>query len=572
MKSRKLSWIQMTAATVMLIGCADGDRALGPGPEAETDSPRANVVSRLDCVVEMGARRLGCEAPGLSLPAEISAALIGGQGNHLLLESSNVQYDGSDQVFSADVTILNLLDSPLGTTDGATPHADGIRIFFLADPEVTGGSGTVTVKNPTGTAEFTHVDQPYFEYGAPLMRLERSEARRWEWSVPSTVESFTFSVAVSAAIAGDAAEPGPRFDARSLSAGLWHTCALTGAGEAYCWGSNWGGELGNGSNDSSPTPVPVSGGHTFKSIDSGQWHTCGLTTNGEAYCWGQGQQGRLGNGDGNDRYVPEQVAGGLRFVSIASALNHSCGLTAEGTAYCWGRNSEYQLGRAGSSSATPVMVTLPGERLVSIAAGENHTCALTVDGKAYCWGLGSSGQLGAGSGDVHEYPPHTSLPVPVLGNHTFIAISAGGDVSCGIVTDGSAYCWGDGRAGQLGTGSEETAKVWNEPVKVSDVEDFISISNGESHTCGLTRSGTAYCWGSRAKGRIGDTNTSGTAHSPTEVSFAGTFIAIRAFEGHTCAIATDSATYCWGDGSFGQLGNGGTDSKAEPTLVTSFTH
>lgn len=352
----------------------------------------------------------------------------------------------------------------------------------------------------------------------------------------------------------------------------WHTCALTGAGEAYCWGSNWGGELGNGSNDSSPTPVPVSGGHTFKSIDSGQWHTCGLTTNGEAYCWGQGQQGRLGNGDGNDRYVPEQVAGGLRFVSIASALNHSCGLTAEGTAYCWGRNSEYQLGRAGPSSATPVMVALPGERLVSIAAGENHTCALTVDGKAYCWGLGSSGQLGAGSGDVHEYPPHTSLPVPVLGNHTFIAISAGGDVSCGIVTDGSAYCWGDGRAGQLGTGSEETAKVWNEPVKVSDVEDFISISNGESHTCGLTRSGTAYCWGSRAKGRIGDTNTSGTAHSPTEVSFAGTFIAIRAFEGHTCAIATDSATYCWGDGSFGQLGNGGTDSKAEPTLVTSFTH
>lgn len=237
----------------------------------------------------------------------MSAAIIGGQGLNVLLESSDVDYDGVG-TFSADVTVLNLIASALGTADGETAHADGVRIFFLAEPTVTAGSGTVTVANATGTTAFTVSGQPYFQFDAPISPMQRSNVMTWAWNVPNTVQDFTFSVGVSAEVPGDGGTVGPRLNASRISAFTRHSCALDSEGAAYCWGYGIAGRLGDGSTTDRPTPVPVAGGHVFSSINAGFTYTCALTDEGEAYCWGYDDGGSLGNGSRTTRTTPYPVS------------------------------------------------------------------------------------------------------------------------------------------------------------------------------------------------------------------------------------------------------------------------
>jgi alpha-tubulin suppressor-like RCC1 family protein len=134
----------------------------------------------------------------------------------------------------------------------------------------------------------------------------------------------------------------------SLNASYYQTCGLTTRGAAYCWGDNNNGQLGDGTTTDSDAngPQPVIGGLRFASIRPGERHTCGLTSRGEAYCWGFNSDGQLGDGTTTTSGVngPQPVIGGLRFASISAGYELTCGLTSRGAAYCWGDNDYGQLG------------------------------------------------------------------------------------------------------------------------------------------------------------------------------------------------------------------------------------
>jgi alpha-tubulin suppressor-like RCC1 family protein len=177
---------------------------------------------------------------------------------------------------------------------------------------------------------------------------------------------------------------------KAISAGNFHTCGLVLDGAAYCWGSNsWyyhgGGWLGTGDTLNRAVPTPVIGALTFAAISAGGYHTCALTTNGVAYCWGSNSFGQLGTGDTVTHTVPTPVAGGLTFAAISAGNRHTCGLTTNGVAYCWGQWNPAPLPVAGGLTFT------------AISAGGVHTCGLTSNGTAYCWGGGLEGQLGNGA-------------------------------------------------------------------------------------------------------------------------------------------------------------------------------
>src|SRR5712692_6623846 len=176
----------------------------------------------------------------------------------------------------------------------------------------------------------------------------------------------------------------------AISAGNFHTCGLTLDGAAYCWGSNsWyyrgGGWLGTGDTLNRAVPTRVIGALMFAAISAGGYHTCALTTNGVAYCWGSNSFGQLGTGDTVTHTVPTPVAGGLTFAAISAGNRHTCGLTTNGVAYCWGQWNPAPLPVAGGLTFT------------AISAGGVHTCGLTSNGTAYCWGGGLEGQLGYGA-------------------------------------------------------------------------------------------------------------------------------------------------------------------------------
>src|SRR5690606_37515361 len=133
------------------------------------------------------------------LPTGASAIIVGGQGENVRLSSSDVKYDVGAHLFSAAVTVENLILQALGTEDGETEAAEGVRVFYHSLPAVTGGEGVVAVANADGHDLFTGTGQPYDRYEM-LEAGQVSAPRTWTWAVPETVESFDFSFFVSAPV------------------------------------------------------------------------------------------------------------------------------------------------------------------------------------------------------------------------------------------------------------------------------------------------------------------------------------------------------------------------------------
>jgi alpha-tubulin suppressor-like RCC1 family protein len=292
----------------------------------------------------------------------------------------------------------------------------------------------------------------------------------------------------------------------SISAGWEHTCGVTAAGIAYCWGSNKVGALGIGSIDGvSHGPAVVAGGMTFASIDAGPSNTCGVITSGAAYCWGYNWGGANGHGNqGTLDPAPVPVTGGLSFLSVSTGLNHTCGVASDSTAYCWGEVGVGQLGvyplptscvhpNGEAYCPTPTAVTA-GSHFKSVEAGQEFACGLTGAGTPYCWGANQSGQLGDGS------QTHSFAPVPVSGGLTFASLATGGAQTCGLTPSGQAYCWGDGTFGQLGNGFAVSSTT---PVAASGNLTLALISAGAGSNCAVTTGSVGYCWGGNSYGDLG---------------------------------------------------------------------
>ncbi len=350
-------------------------------------------------------------------------------------------------------------------------------------------------------------------------------------------------------------------------AGYSHSCGLTAAGEAWCWGWNSFGSLGTGSATDSPFPVAVAGGHTFTQLTASGWegHTCGLIAGGQAFCWGSARFGQLGDGTGNgiqgtDRFLPEPVVGGLSFTTLAAGAGRTCGIATDGNTYCWGRTFDY---------FTNVYKNVPtlvggGVPLVSLVVGQElvlgFACGLDSSGAAYCWGTNFFGQLGVG--DTLE----RVVPTAVLGGHTFTQLAAGVYHVCGLTAAGSIFCWGYNGTGALGNG-KLTPRVELAPVPLASTQTFTSVTAGELHSCGLTNTGQALCWGWNQSGSLGVAINFLYTPLPASVEGGLTFSSLAASGETSCGITTDGLAYCWGSNARGVLGNGVSDDPNSYTPV-----
>ncbi len=327
-----------------------------------------------------------------------------------------------------------------------------------------------------------------------------------------------------------------------------------------------------------PTGTPV----TFASIVTGGAHSCALTSSGAAYCWGRGESGQLGAPPPTTQCIldvgplacsayPVSVGGGLSFSLLTAGGAHTCGLTSDGSAWCWGRNNSGQLGDGSNTSRFAPVAVATGLKFASIDAGGEHTCALTSGGAAYCWGRNTRGQLGDGMSTAR------SSPTPVSGGLTFRSITAGGfagvggpgnDHTCALASNGAAYCWGDNEAGQLGQfTSDLNAHAVPAPVAGDGRYSAITAGLGR-HTCALSLAGTASCWGQNSFGALGNGNTSNSS-APVAVSGGYTFARLVAggFIGHTCGVTSSGVTTCWGDNERGQAGDASTNNRLQPVRV-----
>jgi len=219
--------------------------------------------------------------------------------------------------------------------------------------------------------------------------------------------------------------------------------------------------------------------------------------------------------------------------------------------------SEDTAGPNPSLAGLAAAVTTPVFRQIS--AGGSHSCGVTPENKAYCWGFNSTGQLGDGTliDRLH--------PVPVLGGLAFRNVSAGHDYTCGLTTQGLGYCWGANSEGQLGDGTT----TWTlTPVAVAGGQRFLQLDVGGRLVCARRDpDGRAYCWGNNTFGQVGDGTTVTRRLLPVAVAGGRVFSLLSSGGTHACGVTPLNQIYCWGDNREGQIGDGTLTQRRVPTRV-----
>ena len=361
-----------------------------------------------------------------------------------------------------------------------------------------------------------------------------------------------------------------------------YTCAVANGG-AWCWGDNSQGQLGNNTTVSCSLPVHVVGLPAgVQSIAAGYEHTCAVA-NGDVFCWGAGISGGLGNSSftGSNVAVPVSgIAGGASSVSAGGAGNSSTCAIINGGVQCWGAfddggTASAHSGYIEADALVPQGIAGLGSGVQAIAVGGTHSCAL-INGGVECWGDNTYDALGSNNDAANGSAWSSSTPVPVYGLSAGVqAITSGADQSCALV-NGGVQCWGYNADGELGDNFTTPSLI---PVPVGGLSGGVqAIAAGGHQTCALINGGVQ-CWGSSASGQLGTgaiLSVCGMDIHPCSlvpVSVPGMTSGVQAISGgdsSVCALVNDGVQ-CWGDNSFGELGNHSDAGSPTPVQAQSIT-
>ena len=393
--------------------------------------------------------------------------------------------------------------------------------------------------------------------------------------------------------------------------------AVGSDGNAYAWGYNHFGQLGDGTKTDRTTPVMVRkpdrktypdlpADFTYVQVSAGGSHSLAVGSDGNAYAWGYNHFGQLGDGTKTDRTTPVMVRkpdrktypdlpADFTYVQVSAGGSHSLAVGSDGNAYAWGYNHFGQLGDGTTASqTTPVKVEKLADApvdftYVQVSAGGDHSLALGSDGNAYAWGYNGNGQLGNNETTDSSVPVLVRDPASPADKSKGLKaaqVSAGYQHSLALGSDGNAYAWGWNLQGELGNnmggyGAYATVPAYvrdpASPANKSKGLKATQVSAGYAHSLALGSDGYAYAWGSDTDGQLGD-NTSGYGAyatvpayvrdpaSPANKSKGLKATQVSAGYAHSLALGSDGYAYAWGSDTDGQLGDNTSGYGAHTTV------
>ena len=399
--------------------------------------------------------------------------------------------------------------------------------------------------------------------------------------------------------------------------------AVGSDGNAYAWGGNQYGQLGDGTTTNRATPVMVKKptgapkDFTYAQVSAGYGHSLALGSDGYVYAWGYNNYGQLGNnsiptGRFNNKAQslapvlvcdpdsPADACKGLKATQVSAGGFHSLAVDDVGNAWEWGYNDRGQLGNNSSvfNSSVPVRVRDPdspkdaskGLQVVQASAGWDHSLAVGSDGYVYAWGNNDYGELGKGSASyTNPLPALVRDPASPSDAHKGLKatqVSAGYVLSLAVGSDGNTYAWGYNGEGELGNNTTSGNTPNPVPVLVRDPASprdahkglkATQVNAGYWHSLAVGSDGNTYAWGQNSYGELGN-NTRSYANpvpvlvrdpaNPTDTSKGLQAAQVSAGYSHSLAVGSDGNAYAWGRNSDGRLGNGTTSgSKANPVPV-----
>ncbi|MBI4661925.1 MAG: hypothetical protein HY735_24145 [Verrucomicrobia bacterium] len=374
-----------------------------------------------------------------------------------------------------------------------------------------------------------------------------------------------------------------------FSAGNGHTVALKSDGTLWSWGSDYYGQLGVGTaaNDryggNVNAPTQIGAATDWVAVSAGDSFTVALKSNGTLWAWGSNYFGQLGDGTNGwsaggivrHKSAPIQVGQATDWIAVVAGRDHTVAIKAGGTLWGWGRNYYGQLGdRTSEDRNVPTQVG-QAKDWVALSGGFFYTDALKTDGTLWAWGSNFGGQttwigskagptkvgqggdwvdvaVAIGGGDLAEVPIFGYLGAPI-GNHV-VALKA----------DGTLWTWGMNSFGQLGITTFGGNQ--NLPRQVGQANDWAQIAAGTFHTLALKSNGTLWEWGDI------ESQTFSAKRVPSQVGQATNWVAVDAGEVHSAALKADGTLWTWGSNNYGALGYwtgsiGGSPWVPEPRTV-----
>jgi alpha-tubulin suppressor-like RCC1 family protein len=375
-------------------------------------------------------------------------------------------------------------------------------------------------------------------------------------------------------------------------------------GTVWSWGFNYHGQLGNGLSSYEPQPVPAKILNMSRVIDikGGSGFGLAMDLDGNAWSWGDNTFGELGDGDYDDRYYPNLVLlpSGDHFSNIAfSGINqiaagshHSLAIKNDGSVWAWGFNGLGNLGN-GSTQNSKFPIKVPSlSGMIAVSAGGDHSLAIKSDGSVWAWGSNSFGELGDGTSTDR------SVPVQVIGLNNITAISCGSSHNLALASDGTVWAWGRNTWGQLGDGTTINRTL---PVQVNNLVNISSVAAGGIHSLALMSDGTVWAWGNNYDGQLGigeqsiqidtdaessqdettrlyagfsnnqENNDTAVHDTPQQVQGLSDVSKIAAGDYHSLALTSDGSAWSWGYNGYGELGDGTTDTRTSPVNIETIT-
>lgn len=361
-----------------------------------------------------------------------------------------------------------------------------------------------------------------------------------------------------------------------ISTGSGHTCAVLSTRELFCWGANAHGQLGNGNNLDSPSPVKINVANVSavatggRPDDKGLAHTCAMDADGGVFCWGANGSGQLGTGDQQDVNLPLLMPVLKKAKRVTAGAEVTCAIQMDDTVACWGANTFNQLANGtGVLSKAPLTLS-PAISATAISAGVRHVCAVLPDASLKCWGNNERGETG--SATLVPSGPVNAVPI-VMGA---TVVRAGADFSCAIDAAGLA-CWGDNSDAEL---TDAVAGAMTSDPTALDVTGALDVAAGSDgdgepndpnggHACAVIAGGKVVCWGNNRHGQLGRGGAvSDVEPAPAEVMGLTGAVAITAGAEVTCARFETGQAKCWGRNDQGQLGTGQmTETESSPVPI-----
>jgi alpha-tubulin suppressor-like RCC1 family protein/outer membrane protein assembly factor BamB len=371
-----------------------------------------------------------------------------------------------------------------------------------------------------------------------------------------------------------------------VAAGPRHSLAVLTNHTLWAWGLNNFGQLGNtesgvtgtnqifrntpqligppGTNGSVNTNAiwaSVSAGGRGADVAANQpgGFSLAIQTNGSLWAWGANHFGQLGIGSTNLQRTPALVGSDSNWFQVEAGATHTLGLKRDGSLWAWGANNVGQLG-FGNTNATSTPLRVGTESAwVEIRAGGFFSLARRADGTIWAWGANTNRQLGLGTNS------NRSVPTRIGTDSDWAGLSAGVGHSLAVKTNGTLWAWGQNNSGQLGIGTDT---VTTNLVQVGTDTDWLLPEAGNSHSFALKTNGALFAWGANPVGQLGNgQSNSGPNVLPIAIVSDPPWRAIDASM-HSLGMTVDGRVWAWGWNSHGQVGDGTTNNRTAPVLLS----